>query len=116
MNNTKTLTIVDVLMAATLVVGTVATTTTIAQSAFAYPQKKKGGGDENSRNGNTITIQKNKQDGTQSGFDNRQEQEAQNIICTHPSSSCVSEGSETPVVTNNTSSDDGEDDGGHSRP
>jgi hypothetical protein len=47
-------------MAATLVVGTFAvTTTTIAttgQSAFAYSQKKKGGGEE-SRNGNTITIQ-----------------------------------------------------------
>ncbi len=62
-------------MAAILAVGTIAATTTIAptQSAFAYPQKKKG--DENSRNGNTITIQKCKQAATQSGFDNNQAQE-----------------------------------------
>src|SRR4051794_28616884 len=88
MNNTKkktTLATVAILMAATLVVGTFATTTTIAttQSAFAYPQKKRGG-DEGSKNGNTITIQKCKQAATQSGFDNNQEQECANLICTHP--------------------------------
>ena len=74
-------------MAATLVVGTFAvTTTTIAttgQSAFAYSQKKKGVGEE-SRNGNTITIQKYKQAASQSGFDNNQGQECENLICTHP--------------------------------
>jgi hypothetical protein len=57
MNNTKKRNLTSmfaILLAATLVVGTIAT----AQSAFAYPQKKGKGGDENSRNGNTITIQK----------------------------------------------------------
>ena len=47
MNNTttRTLALVAVFMAATLVVGTFATTTTIGttQSAFAYPQKKDNG-------------------------------------------------------------------------
>jgi hypothetical protein len=43
-------------MAATLVVGTFATTigTTQSSTAFAYLQKKKG--DDNSRSGNTITA------------------------------------------------------------
>jgi hypothetical protein len=61
MNNTRTLAILAVL-AATLVVGTLAvTTTTVATQsiAFAYPQKKgadkKDGGNNN---GNTITIKK----------------------------------------------------------
>ena len=111
MNNTKTLAIVAVLTAATLVVGvTVAAAT---PSAFAGGNKerqdkymkgeqdgyKKGkhangkynGGD----NGNTVTIQAAKQNGKVSGHDNTLEQEAQNVICTHPSSNCVSEGSET---------------------
>jgi hypothetical protein len=52
---------------------------------------KYNGGD----NGNTVTIQANKQNGKVSGHDNTLEQEAQNVICTHPSSTCVSEGSET---------------------
>jgi len=61
MNNTRTLAILAVL-AATLVVGTLAvTTTTVATQsiAFAYPQKKgadkKDGGNNN---GNTSTIKK----------------------------------------------------------
>jgi hypothetical protein len=93
-------------MAATLVVGTFAvTTTTIAttgQSAFAYSQKKKGGGEE-SRNGNTITIQKYKQAVSQSGFDNNQGQECENLICTHPreNATCTQEGAVavTPIPT-----------------
>jgi hypothetical protein len=77
---------------------------------------KDDGGSGGNGNSNTVTIQVNKQKASQSGWDNTQEQEGQNTICTHPESdaSCVSESSETPVVTNNTSSDDGEDSGhGH---
>jgi hypothetical protein len=51
------------------------------------------GNDGGSQNGNTVTIQANKQKASQSGWDNTQEQEGQNTICTHPASgaSCVSE-------------------------
>jgi hypothetical protein len=75
MNNTKkTLAIVAVLTAATLVVGlTVAAAT---QSAFA--------GREGNRNGNTITILKAQNKGFASGFDTSVNQEAENLICTHP--------------------------------
>ena len=97
MNNTtttkRTLSLVAILMAATLVIGTFATTTIgTTQAAFAYSQKNKG--DDNSRNGNTVTIQKCKQAATQSGFDNNQEQECENLICTHPgeNATCVQEG------------------------
>jgi hypothetical protein len=130
MNNTKTLAIVAVLTAATLVVGvTVAATTT--PSAFAGGHKerqdkymkgeqdgyKKGkhangkynGGD----NGNTVTIQAAKQNGKVSGHDNTLEQEAQNVICTHPSSTCVSEGSETNATdTTDNNNGDGNPGGG----
>jgi hypothetical protein len=118
MNNTKTLAILAVLTAATLVVGVTFAATTHSALAF-FPKKddkkdkEKDGGNDN---GNTVIVQVNKQKASQSGWDNTQEQEGQNTICTHPSSSCVSEGSETPVVTNNTSSDDGSEDGGHTRP
>jgi hypothetical protein len=106
MNNTTTkrnLALAAIFMAAILAVGTFATTTTTiatTQSAFAYPQKKKGG-DENSRNGNTITIQKCKQAAIQSGFDNNQGQECKNLICTHPGekATCVQEGA-SAVTTN----------------
>jgi hypothetical protein len=96
MNNTKTrttLAIAAVLMTATLVVG-VTFAATSAQSAFA-------GGREGNENGNTITIQACKQKAYQSGWDNTQEQECGNTICTHPSSdgACVKESSETPKVT-----------------
>jgi hypothetical protein len=98
MNNTKTrtLTIVAVLMAATLVVGTFAVTTTVTtQTAFAYSKKdnKKDGSGGND-NGNTITIQKCKQAAAQSGFDNNQGQECENLICTHQgeNATCVQEG------------------------
>jgi protoporphyrinogen oxidase len=151
MNNTRTLAIVAVLTAATLVVGlTVAATMTT--SAFAGGGKKGGqdkymreggqdgykkdgqdkyvkrgqdgykkdgqdtykkgirdngnDGGSDSRNGNTVTIFKADNKGSTSGFDTAVNQEADNTICTHPSTNCISEGSETPVVTNNTSSDD----------
>jgi ABC-type antimicrobial peptide transport system permease subunit len=114
MNNTATttirrrtvLSISAIFIAVTLVVGIGTTTTIASQSAFAYPQKKKGGGDENSKNGNTITIQKCKQAATQSGFDNNQGQECENLICTHPgeNATCVQEGvvstaAQSPIPT-----------------
>ena len=43
-------------------------------------------------NGNTDTIQTTTQNGKVSGFHNTLEQEASNVICTHPSSTCLSEG------------------------
>jgi hypothetical protein len=133
MNNTKrTLAIVAVLTAATLVVGlTVAATMTT--SAFAWKKERqdkymRGGqdgymkdgqdtykkgtrdngndGGSDSRNGNTVTILKADNKGSTSGFDTTVNQEADNTICTHPSTNCISEGGETPVV-NNTSSDGG---------
>ena len=98
MNNTKTLTaIAAILIAATLVVGG----TLAATSAFAY-QQKKGGSQENSKNGNTVTIEECKNRGSASGFDTNVNQECENLICTHPSSgaTCVSEpGQATPPAT-----------------
>jgi hypothetical protein len=145
LNNTRTrtLAIVAVFIAATLVVG-VTVAATITPSAFAGGKKvkqqdrymkgeqdsyKKGpppqqdnnktrdnGNDDDggggNGNGNTVTAQINKQKASQSGWDNTQEQEGQNTICTHPSTSCVSEGSETPVVNNTNSNDDGDDEHG----
>jgi hypothetical protein len=90
MNNTRTLTIAAILMAATLVVGgTLAATT--ATTAFAYQKKR---GHDDSKDGNTVTVQACKQKGSDSGFDNALEQECGNTICTHPgnNASCVSEG------------------------
>jgi hypothetical protein len=101
MNNTTTakrnVALAAVLMAAILVVGTIATTTTTigtTQTALAYSQKKKDNGKGGNDNGNTITIQKCKQAATQSGFDNNQGQECENVICTHPgeNATCVQEG------------------------
>jgi hypothetical protein len=123
MNNTKrTLAIVAILTAATLVVGlTVAAAT---PSAFAGGNKERqdknmkggqgdykkarqtNGNDGAKANGNTLTVQAAKQHGIVSGFDNALEQEAQNLICTHPSSTCVSEGSETNA-TDTTDNNDG---------
>ena len=90
MNNTRTLAIVAVLTAATLVVGvTLAATTT--PSAFAYKKgdMKKDPKKDNGNDGNTVTIQANKQKGSQSGYDNDFEQEATNVICTHPDATCL---------------------------
>jgi hypothetical protein len=108
MNNTITkrnLALAAVIMAAILAVGTLATTTTVATTAFAYSKKgadkKDGNGNDN---GNTITIQKCKQAASQSGFDNNQGQECENLICTHPgnNATCVQEGvtsTATPTPT-----------------
>ena len=96
MNNTTTkrnLSLVAIFMAATLVVGTFAVTTTTAatQTAFAFSKNKKG--EENSRNGNTITALKCQNKGSTSGWDTTTNQECENLICTHPGSdgTCVTE-------------------------
>jgi hypothetical protein len=100
MNNTTTkgnLTIVAVFMAATLVVGTFAVTTT-TQTAFAFSKNKKG--DENSKNGNTITALKCQNKGSASGFDTALDQECENLICTNPgnNATCVQEGAVAAAV------------------
>jgi hypothetical protein len=108
MNNTRTLAAIAAIsiIAATLVVGGTFAALTTPQSALAY-QKKKVEGDKNSKNGNTITEQKCKQAATESGFDNTEEQECGNTICTHPgnNASCVSEneGAVTPTSTSTSS-------------
>lgn len=94
MNNTTTTTtrttlsaiMVLTFIAATLVSGGILTATTTPSAAAFADGKKKG-------NGNTDTVQKNKQDGTESGFDNSFEEEGQNLICTHPedNSNCIQE-------------------------
>jgi len=132
MNNTRTLAIVAVLTAATLVVGlTVAATMTT--SAFAgggkgYGQDKymKGGqdsykkdgqdkynqgtrdngndGGSGNQNSNTVTILKCKNKGTASGFDTTTNQECENTICTHPGAgaTCVSENEGAVIISNET--------------
>ena len=108
MNNTTitTLTIAAIL-AATLVVGG----TFAASSAFAYIKKgpqdnKKGARDKesDSRNGNTITVEKCQNKGSASGFDTTTNQECENLICTHPGSNgtCVSESEGAVIISNET--------------
>jgi hypothetical protein len=110
MNNTKTtLALVAVLMAATLVVGTIAATAITTQTAFAAPQKKPGHADKKTRdngsgngNGNTVTIEECKNRGSASGFDTAVDQECENLICTHPgeNTTCTEEGvTSTPTPT-----------------
>ena len=110
MNNTKTLAIVAVLMAATLVVGTFATMATTTQSAYAYAKKlprqddnkkTRDNGSGNSRNGNTITALKCQNKGSASGFDTALDQECENLICTHPgnNATCTQEGAAATSTT-----------------
>jgi hypothetical protein len=118
MNNTKTrtLAIVAVLTAATLVVGVTFAATTTTQSVFAYENK---GGDKNSKNGNTVTPQTGEQYGIVSGFDNSFNQELQNVLCTHPSATCSTEGSEgasQPTSSSSTSSHSSPSTSSHSSP
>src|SRR6188472_2746100 len=104
MNNTKTktkttLTMVAILTAATLVVGvTLAAATTTHPAAFAFSKNKKG--DENSKNGNTITALKCENKGSASGFDTTTNQECENLICTHPgnNATCAQEGAAVAAV------------------
>ena len=105
MNNTRTLGIAAILIAATLVVGvTFAAATT--QSAFA---SRKGDGNEN---GNTITALKCQNIGSASGFDTAVDQECENLICTHPGNdaTCIQEGSKA-LTSGNTTSGSGRDGG-----
>ena len=94
---TKTLAIVAVLTAATLVVG-LTVSATMTQSALAGGGSKKdghdkyvkrgqgnGGKDNGSGNGNTNTIQVLKQNAKASGKNSIVQQNGENSICTHPS-------------------------------
>jgi hypothetical protein len=58
-------------------------------------------------NGNTVTAQIDAQKASVSGHDNNLNQEAQNVICTHPSAPCTQEGTQTPPPP---PKDDGGDD------
>jgi hypothetical protein len=115
MNNTRTLAIVAVLTAATLVVGlTVAATMT--SSVFAGGSYKKDGQDKymkgtrdngndggsDNQNGNTVTILKCKNKGSASGWDTTTNQECENLICTHPDVTCVSENEGAVIISNET--------------
>jgi hypothetical protein len=127
MTNTRTLAIVAVLTAATLVVGLTVAAATPSAFAGGYKERhdkymkggqdgyKKGkqtnGNDGANANGNTVTVQTNAQKGKVSGHDNTLEQEAQNLIFTHPSSTCVSEGSDSNA-TDTTDNIDGSGGGG----
>jgi hypothetical protein len=96
MNNTKTktLAIVAVLTAATLVVGlTFVATTHSASAAYGKDDKKDKTRDGGNENGNTVTILKAQNKGYASGFDTSVDQEADNTICTHPgdNATCTSE-------------------------
>jgi hypothetical protein len=128
-NNTTTPAIVAILMIAALVVGATFAATT--QSAFAgggngkkevkqqdtYMKKASqqrednnktrdngndNGGSGGNGNGNTITALKAQNRGFASGFDTTTDQEAQNVICTHPAdnAACTQEGTSavTPVT------------------
>jgi hypothetical protein len=85
----------------------------VKQDSYKKNTYKKGkqtnGNDGAKANGNTLTVQAAKQHGIVSGFDNTAEQEAQNLICIHPSSTCVSEGSETNATD---TTDNNNDSGG----
>jgi len=97
MNNTRTLAIVAVLTAATLVVGGTSAAMTTGHSAFAWKQdsyKNKRGDDSykkvrqadgNYGNGNTNTAQVLKQNAKASGKNSIVQQNGENSICTHPS-------------------------------
>jgi hypothetical protein len=97
-HTTKNLAVAAIVAAILVVGGTFAATVT-QSAAAAYDHKKGGGIKENSKNGNTVTLQKDKQDGTQSGFDTSFEEEGQNLICTHPdnNATCSQEGAVAPV-------------------
>jgi hypothetical protein len=102
MNNTTRTLAIAAILAATLVVGTFATTTTATQSAFAYSKKDNGKGGNG--NGNTVTIEECKNKGSASGFDTALDQECENLICTHPgdNATCVQEGAVASTSTSTT--------------
>jgi hypothetical protein len=96
MNNTRTLAIVVVLTAATLVVG-LTVPATMTPSVLAGGGSKKNGHDKYVKrgqdgykkdgNGNTNTVQILKQNAKASGRNSTVEQNGENSICTNPSSS-----------------------------
>jgi hypothetical protein len=105
MNNTATRTlsaiVVLIFTAVTLVVGGALAAT---PSAFAYMKKGAQNNENANANGNTVTAQITKQYGKVSGHTNTVVQEAQNVICTHPSATCSTQGSEglgAFIVSNN---------------
>jgi anionic cell wall polymer biosynthesis LytR-Cps2A-Psr (LCP) family protein len=125
MNSTRTLAIVAVLTAATLVVG-LTVVATITPSALAGGGKKDGhdkyvkrgqndykkdghdkyvketqayGKDKGSGNGNTNTIQILKQNAKASGKNSTVEQNGENSICTHPSETCTSQSNQPLEVS-----------------
>jgi hypothetical protein len=92
------------MVAVTLVVGaTFAARTVTTQLAFAAVSKKGVGGQqqENSKNGNTVTVEECKNRDSASGFDTSVNQECQNLICTHPgeNATCTQEGAAGPQQT-----------------
>jgi hypothetical protein len=112
MNNTTNLTaIISIFIAATLVLGTFVTVA-VPLPAFAIAKKPgqdgskktRDNGSGNSKNGNTVTIEKCKDRGFASGFDTSVTQECENLICTHPANnnaSCSQEGTisaPTPTI------------------
>ena len=113
MNSTRTLAIVAVLTAATLVVGGTSAAMTTGHSAFAWKQdsyKNKRGDDSykkvrqadgNYGNGNTDTAQVLKQNAKASGKFGIVEQNGQNSICTHPDNNvpCSQQRVITPTPT-----------------
>ena len=106
-NNTTTPAIVAIFMIATLVIGaTFPARTATTQLAFAPVSKKGVGGQqqENSKNGNTVTIEECKNRGSASGFDTSMNQECENLICTHPgeNATCTQEGAARAQNTNTT--------------
>jgi hypothetical protein len=114
-NNSKktiiTAIVVILTTVATLVVGVTfaAVTTTTSSTAFGYKKEKY---EDKGYNGNTITNQKSKQDGTQSGFDSSSGEEGSNLICTHPNDNtiCEQEGvisTTTSIPTQTTQPTDG---------
>ena len=110
MNSTRTLAIVAVLTAATLVVGGTSAAMTTGHSAFAGGSKKDGqdkymgGGGQGNGNGNTKTIQVLKQNAKASGKNSTVEQNGENSICTHPSETCTSQSNQPPFGVSEISS------------
>jgi hypothetical protein len=72
-------------VAATLGAGTIGVTST--HSAFAYAKKKDNG--ERNDNGDTVTVLTATNRGSASGFDTAVNQEASNLICTHPANNAT---------------------------
>ena len=108
MNNAKktiTLAIAAIFIAATLVVGGTFAASSVFAGGKTYDGKHKardGGGD--SKNGNTVTVEKCQNKGSASGFDTTTNQECENLICTHPGSNgtCVSESEGAVIISNET--------------